>query len=304
MGISNAFNQVVDKLNGWVEQFIVMLPNLAAAVLIVIVFWLLAKMTRQLVRHAADRVSDHRQVNSLLSTIGYIAVLSGGIFIALGVLQLEWIVVTLLGSVGILGLALGFAFQDITSNFISSILLSIRRPFQVGDIVETNDLSGVVEEVNLRSTVLRTFQGQTAIIPNKEVFQNPVTNYSHIGKRRIDLVLGVSYGDDLAKAKSLAIKAIEKIDNRDASHDIELFYDEFGGSSINFKLRFWIDFHRQADYLKAQSEAIMRVKKAFDENDITIPFPIRTLDFGVVGGEKLSDVLPSHLYQDVTTDES
>jgi small conductance mechanosensitive channel len=108
----------------------------------------------------------------------------------------------------------------------------------------------------------------------------------------VDLEIGVSYGDDLEKVRRVAIRAVEKVSVRKPDTEVELFFEEFGGSSIDFVVRFWIDFAaRQADYLRARSEAIERLKRAFDANGITIPFPTRTLDFGVRGGEKLSEVL-------------
>ncbi|HEY7214273.1 MAG TPA: mechanosensitive ion channel family protein, partial [Thermoanaerobaculia bacterium] len=125
-----------------------------------------------------------------------------------------------------------------------------------------------------------------------QVFENPITNYSTTGVRRIDLEVGVSYGDDLEKVRRVAVGAVEQVAARKAETDVELFFEEFADSSIHLVVRFWIDFtSKQADYLAARSEAIERLKRAFDENGITIPFPTRTLDFGVRGGEALSEVL-------------
>ncbi len=296
MNLENTFSNLVDKLAGWLEGFILMLPNLVVAVLLVVVFWLAARLARRLILQVMERVSSYQQVNKLLATAGYVAVLAAGTFIALGVLDLDKAVTSLLAGAGIIGLALGFAFQDIAANFISGILMSIRRPFTEGDIVKTNDYFGTVVDVNLRSTYLQTFQGQLVVIPNKEVFQSPLINYSKTQRQRIDLRCGVAYGDDLEQAEQVALEAVRSIDYRDQDRDVDLYYEDFGDSSINFVVRFWIDFHKQTDFLKARSDAIKRIKRAFDENGITIPFPIRTLDFGVVGGEKLSEVLPQHLY--------
>ncbi len=296
MNLENTFSNLVDKLAGWLEGFILMLPNLVVAVLLVVVFWLAARLARRLILQVMERVSSYQQVNKLLATAGYVAVLAAGTFIALGVLDLDKAVTSLLAGAGIIGLALGFAFQDIAANFISGILMSIRRPFTEGDIVKTNDYFGTVVDVNLRSTYLQTFQGQLVVIPNKEVFQSPLINYSKTQRQRIDLRCGVAYGDDLEQAEQVALEAVRSIDYRDQDRDVDLYYEDFGDSSINFVVRFWIDFHKQTDFLRARSDAIKRIKRAFDENGITIPFPIRTLDFGVVGGEKLSEVLPQHLY--------
>ncbi len=150
---------------------------------------------------------------------------------------------------------------------------------------------GTVDTVNLRATIVRTFQGQVVRIPNAEVFKNPLVNYSESGRRRVDIPVGVAYGDDLERARRVAIEAVEGVPGRDPARDVMCVYTEFGDSSINFLIAFWIRTGAQADYLTARSEAIVRIKAAFDGNDITIPFPIRTLDFGVVGGRPLAEEL-------------
>lgn len=296
MDLNATFTDLVDKLQGWLEGLILLLPNLLVATLIVLVTVFVARGVRRVVRNLLDRTSSYEQVNHLLATIVYVVVLAVGVFIALGTIGADKTVTSLLAGAGIIGLALGFAFQDLAANFIAGILLSIRRPFVVGDIIETGDYMGTVTEVNLRSTRVRTFQGPIAIVPNSQVFQNPVETYS-TGERRVDLSCGVAYGDDLEKARRVSLEAIKKLDMVDQNKPVDFYFNEFGGSSINFVLRFWIDFSKQTDFLHAQSEGIIALKRALDENDLTIPFPIRTLDFGVVGGERLDEVLPRRFYE-------
>ena len=149
-----------------------------------------------------------------------------------------------------------------------------------------------MERIELRSTLIRTFQGLHVIIPNKDIFQNPFTNYTRTHTRRIDLEVGVSYGDDLDKVTAVVEKAVATNKYLVDGEPIKLVYEEFGSSSINFKVMFWIEYNpKKPMYLEAKSEAIIAIKKAFGENDIMIPFPIRTLDFGIKGGEKLSEQL-------------
>jgi small conductance mechanosensitive channel len=286
-----AFGQVLDKLRGWLDGFILLLPNLVVAALVAIAAGVVARIVGNTVRHAMRRFSPEGRLNELIASVATFAVLAVGIFVALGVVGADKAVVSLLAGVGIIGLALGFAFQNIASNFVSGILLLLRSPFARGSLIETKDQFGTVEDVTLRATVLRTLQGQLVYVPNIDVLQNPIVNYSAIGKRRIDLDVGVSYGDDLEKAERVALDAVNAVSGRDTSRDPDLFYQGFGDSSINFTVRFWIDFQRQTDYLSARSEAVKRIKQAFDDHDITIPFPIRTLDFGIVGGEKLAEQL-------------
>ena len=289
---------LVTKLQTWLTKFVALLPNLAVAFIVILVAFLVAGLVQRGVRTLMESVSDYAHANDLVATIARIGVILAGFFIALSILKLTGVVATFLAGAGVIGLALGFAFQDIAANFISGFMLAIRRPFHDGDIIETNDYLGKVEEINLRTTVIDTFRGQRVIIPNKEVMGNPIVNYSQRGMRRIDLSCGVAYGDDLEKAKRVALETVEGIEYRDESRDVDLYYNEFGDSSVNFVIRFWVEFTAQTDYLRAQSDSIMRLKRAYDDADVTIPFPIRTLDFGVVGGEKLDEVLPRSMYRE------
>lgn len=294
MDTQNVYELITGKLEGWLTAAIEMLPNLVLALLIIVAFYVLAKVIRKLVSNMLSRVTDNKTVTGLAETVLAVLVLGIGLFFALSILNLDGTVTSLLAGAGIIGLALGFAFQDIAANFIAGVLLSIRHPFGIGDIIETNGLFGTVEKLNLRNTIIRTPQGQYMYVPNKVVYENPFTNYTKTGKRRIDLACGVSYGDDLEKAKDIAVETLSSLDLRDESKDVEFYYNEFGDSSINFSIRFWINYNRQPDYWGAQSEAIMALKKAYDDNEIMIPFPIRTLDFGIRGGEKLNTVMDTN----------
>ncbi len=296
MNFEETLNNLFEKIYGWVEGLVLLLPNLLVAILVLLLFWVAARVARKLVYKGMENVSSYHQLNRLLATVAYVAILATATFIALGILELDKAVTSLLAGAGIIGLALAFAFQDIAGNFMSGILLAIRRPFTENDIVETNGYFGRIEELNLRSTRLRTFQGQLVIIPNSQVFQSPLVNFSQSGKRRIDLACGVAYGDDLEKAEQVALSAVQSMKYIDSERPVDLYYDAFGDSSINFVLRFWVDFSAQTDFLRARSDAIKAVKKAFDTEGITIPFPIRTLDFGVVGGVNLNEVLPKQSF--------
>ena len=291
MNLEEAYNLVVDKLENWLNIAIEMLPNLAVALLILIAFYVISKVVKKYSGELLLKVTSNKTVVNLAQTILGILVIGAGTFIALGVLNLDGTVKSLLAGAGIIGLALGFAFQDIAANFISGILLSVRHPFGIGDIIESNDYYGTVEKLNLRNTMIKTPQGQMVYIPNKEVYENPFTNFTKLGKRRIDLECGVSYGDDLEKVKEVAMNAISGVKGLKEDSEIEFFYTEFGSSSINFVSRFWIRFSSNPDFWSKRSNAIIALKKAFDKNDIMIPFPIRTLDFGIKGGEKLNTMI-------------
>ncbi len=289
MDMDNAYEIIRDKLTLWLKEIIRLLPNIALAALVLVLGFFIAKWLKNLTGKVSKRIIHNETLRNLFTSLVYIFLLGVTIFITLSVLQLDKAVTSILAGAGIIGLALAFAFQDIASNFMSGIFLSIRRPLHTNDIVKIKDYMGQVMEINLRDTVIKTFQGQMVIIPNKEVLQNPIENYSLLGKRRMDLRAGVSYGDDLEKVKAITMKAVEGIPEL-TDDPITMFYEEFGDSSINFVLRLWVSTPQQPDYLQVKSEAIMRIKKAYDKNNITLPFPIRTLDFGIKGGVPLNEI--------------
>jgi small-conductance mechanosensitive channel len=275
------------------ENIVLMLPNFILAVVIVVLFNYVANNLKRFVKKLLARIIDNKALVKFLGLVTHISVILLGSLIAIKILNLDEVVFSVLAGVGIAGLAVGFAFQDIAANFIAGVALVFRKkyPFSVGDIIKTNNYMGVVKEINIRDTMIRTFEGQSVFIPNKMIFENDVNNYSILGKRRVDLGVGVSYGEDLGKVKKVVTGAVSKVTDLIEEDGIEVFFEEFGDSSINFEVRFWIPFREQTDFLESRSQAVMNIKKYFDNNNITIPFPIRTLDFGIKGGRMLSEEL-------------
>ncbi len=287
------YSIITNKLNTWLETMIEMLPNFVVAVLITIAFVIVAKVIRAGTHKILRRISDSDSLNTLIATVIYFIIVAVGVFVALSVLNLDKAVTSLLAGAGIIGLALGFAFQDIAANFMSGVFMAVRKPIRSGDLIETNDIFGTVNHVSLRSTELEDPQGQIYIIPNKLIFENPIKNYTKSGKRRVDLKGGISYGDNLRKVKEVTLNAVETLEIIDREKEIEFYFTEFGSSSINYVVRFWLKYSTsQGAYLEASSQSIIAIKEAYDQNDITIPFPIRTLDFGIKGGQTFKEMMP------------
>ena len=279
MDLNKALQLIESKLVAWLRALVRMLPNLLLAVLIIVIGIYLSKIIRNFSRKMLDRLSHGRVITNLFSSFIYITCIGITLFAALSILGLDKALTSLLAGAGIAGLALAFAFQDIAANFMSGILITMRRPLRVGDIVKIKDYMGKVHAINLRDTVLLTFQGQMVIIPNKDVSQNPIENFSLLGKRRVDLSIGISYDDDLEKVKEVTLRAVSSIAGLSPQDKTMFYFESFADSSINYSLRLWAATPEQPDYLRVQSEAIMKIKKAYDEAGITIPFPIRTLYF-------------------------
>ncbi|MGV9011124.1 MAG: mechanosensitive ion channel family protein [Flavobacteriales bacterium] len=296
--VTSATKLVETKLIAWVREFIKLLPNLALAAIIVVLSWLLARLVRKLIASLMGRVTDSRNLNRLVSNCVYLVVLLIGVFGSLSVLHLDKTVTSILAGAGILGLALGFAFQDIAANFLSGVIMAVQRPIRTGELVGTGEHLGVVEHIDLRTTELRNMEGIQVIIPNKEIFQKPLLNYTRNGTRRVDLTVGVSYGDDLENVERVTIEAVKGIRDLVPDKEVELFYKEFGGSSINYVVRFWIEASSNKHYNDMRSRAIKAIKAAYGKEGISIPFPIRTLDFGIKGGEKLDAMLGGDAQRD------
>lgn len=294
MNVDEAFGKIWVKLDGWIDGLITMLPNLVVALVLLIVSFGVAKLGRYVTCQILRRLRVSESATNLVGRVVQIGVVIVGLAIALSVLELDKAVTSLLAGVGIVGLALGFAFQDLASNFISGIALSLRSryPFRIGDLVETNEVLGIAERVYLRNTIIRTLDGHAVVIPNRKIFENKLLNYSGDPYRRVDIPCGISYGEDLREVKRIVTEAITSIDGRIEERGVDFFWTGYGDSSIDFEVRFWIPFYKQTDFLAARSEAVMRIKEAFNDNGITIPFPIRTLDFGIKGGEKLDEMFP------------
>ncbi|AWG23715.1 mechanosensitive ion channel protein MscS [Flavobacterium faecale] len=289
MDLSKITFLISDKLTEWSEAVITMLPNIVMAAIFLVLGLYIAKFAKRVTLNLTNKVSNNITLNTLFSSIIYISFLGIVIFTVLSILNLDKAVTSILAGAGILGLALAFAFQDIATNFMSGIFISFRKPLKVGDIVQIKDYMGKVKSINLRDTVVETFQGKTVIIPNKEVFQNPIENYTILQKRRFDLNVGVSYGDDLEKVREITLRAVSDIEELTKEDKVSVFFNEFGDSSVNLTVRMWVNTPEQSVYNKVGSEAIIKIKKAYDANDIMIPFPIRTLDFGIKGGTTLTE---------------
>lgn len=271
----NTFGIAMDKIKGWIDIFIGHIPNMAVAILIFVLFFLAARVSKRWVERLFDQSSKNDVIKNLFVGLVYYCVLGLGMFIILEVLNLKTAVTSLLAGVGIVGIALGFAFQDIAANFLSGIILAYRKPFDIADIIQTGLYTGSVVQINIRDTVIQTFQGQEVVIPNRSVIQNPIINYTILGERRVDLPFRAPFNEDLATIKRLALQALDSIDQIIRKEDVAIVYTGFDHSAINYEIRFWVKYQREGDFINTQSLAIMEIVKIFDQHNISAPFTVR-----------------------------
>ncbi len=177
---------------------------------------------------------------------------------------------SLLAVFGAAGLAIGLALKDSLSNFSSGIMIILFRPFKVGDYIEAGGASGVVEEVRMFATILRTGDNRQIIVPNGQIYSGTITNYSAKPTRRIDLVFGIGYGDDLARAKKIFDDIMQQDERILSDPAPGIALSELTDSSVNFNVRPWV---KSEDYWPVRADLLEKIKLAFDANGISIPYP-------------------------------
>lgn len=293
--LSESFTLLGNKMLSWIDRIVLSVPNLILVLVVLLIGIQVIRYAKRLIRRVAAKSFDNIGIQNLVNNISSVLLYLALFIILLSILGLQGPITTVLASAGVAGLALGLALQDPLMNLFSGIIMSVKHVFNVGDFVESNGFIGKVQEVSLKSTVIRTLSGEEVNIPNKLVLQSPVKNFTTNGARRVDISCGISYADDLQKVKEIALETLRPLAVDTMERPVEFIYTGFGESSIDFQVRFWTNPDTVWQYLEAKSEGIMLLKSAFDKNDITIPFPIRTLDFGIKGGTTLTESMGPRL---------
>ena len=280
---------VINSLSDLLGSTIKILPGIITALVIAVLTRYAARFTTRIARRIGRRTLESKSLQLLLCKTANLTTWIFGIVLACIVafpgLQLGDIVATLgLGSV-----AVGFAFQDIFKNFLSGILILVQRPFRIDDQIIIGDYEGTVEKIDIRTTKLLTYGGERVLMPNSEVFTSPVRVRTAFDSRRTDLAVGVDYNTSLPNAKNILQRTIERVEGVLDSKSPEIDLVSFGDSSIDFIVRYWTS-SRQAEVRRVQTRAILAIKKALDDADIGIPYPIRTLYF--YNQDRYNDYMP------------
>ena len=215
--------------------------------------------------------SEHDAANIVGRMVGYVFIV-GALIYCLSVLGVR--LGPLVGALGIGGLAIAFAAQSILSNFLASVILQTRRPFRRGDQIHTNGTEGYVQDVNFRSVVVRTYDGERVIIPCADVLNNPITNYSTLRRRRTRLDVGVSYDADPQEVCELLKQAVATAPGVLASPGPDVWVTSFGDAAVNLAVLFW---HSPDAVYRVRSAVAVAAKRALEDAGISIPYPIVTL---------------------------
>lgn len=271
VSLADATGEAIGTVQGFVDGFYAALPRLAVAVLVFAVFWLVAKGIRDVVHRVTPGPRDS-SIGIVLGRLAYAGILLIGMLVALVVIVPTFTVGGLVGALGIGGVAIGFAFQDIFQNLLAGILILIRQPFREGDEITSGDFTGTVESIETRATFIRTYDGRRVIVPNATIYSDPVTVITAYDMIRSQYDVGIGYGDDIDTAKRIALETVKGIEGilKDPAPDV-LTWD-LAGSSVNLRVRWWSHPTRKR-VVHLRDEVLRRVSGALLAEGIDLPFP-------------------------------
>lgn len=260
------------------EKFIRSLPKLSIALIVLLLTWLVAKVIVSM----ATRLLANKIHNPFVLRMGArlfaVPVVVVGIYMVLQLTGLTNLAVTVIGGTGLLGLVIGIAFKDIAENFLASVLISVQRPFKIGDYIVVDGHQGVVQSVTTRGTVIMTLEGNHIHIPNAIIYKNTIVNVTANPNIRKTFVVGIGYGDNISNAQVIAGEVLQKHLAVLDEPEPQVLVDTLGAATVNLKVYFWVNGEKNSA-IKVKSAVIRLIKKAFDEAEISMPDEAREVVF-------------------------
>lgn len=257
------------KLDGWLHDFILLIPNLIGAAVTAILFLVLAWGLAAALRHTVKRSGRH-DLARMLASFAYWGVLFFGFLVVMTIMLPSMRPVDIFASLGIGSVALGFAFKDILQNWIAGFFILIRRPFHRGDQIKVGDIEGTVQAVETRATLVKTYSGRLVIIPNSEIYTRAVTVHTAYENRRTEIVVPVGLEADLELAIEVFRGAVEGVENVLADPAPDVLPWEFKDNNIDIRVRWWIKSQRTYE-VHTRAAVVLAIKRASEKAGITLP---------------------------------
>lgn len=263
-----------------IEGLIALAPAIVVAIIVLCLTGLLVWAAhRSIERVLRNRRRVRPSLKRLLANLVGILVWFFGIMVAAIILFPGLTPSSLVAGLGIGGVAIGFAFKDVFENFLAGIIILFRAKMRIGDYIECEGLKGRIEDILVRETHIRQTDGQLVIAPNAMLFQNPLTILTDLPERRITIIVGVAYGEDVDESRAVIRTATAMCDTVNSDdRPVQIFAREFNSSSIDFEVTWWTG-STPVEERKSRDEVVAAVKRGLDEAGIEIPFPYRTLTF-------------------------
>jgi len=270
---------LLDKMESMLDGFILLLPNMVLASIVFTIFFFVARTIKKVVRKLTR---DRRQARNLGMVLGRLVqgiTILVGLFIALSIMIPSLRANDLVQLLGISSVAIGFAFRDILQNFLAGILILLTEPFQIGDQIVFKEFEGTVENIQTRATMIKTYDGRRIVIPNSELFTNPVTVNTAFDNRRLEYDIGIGYGDDIDEARRLILEAMSETDRVLKNPAPDAIVVNLTGSTVNIRARWWVTPPHRIDVLDMQDKVLTNIKNKLATNGIDLPFPTQQILF-------------------------
>lgn len=273
-----AFAQAWKTIQQLVNGFFASAPRFLLAIVIVALFYFAGTGVRALVRQHVQRRQETGTLEIALGRLAQTAMVALGVLVAVTAAFPTFTPADFFSALGIGGVAIGFAFKDIFQNFLAGILILITKPFRVGDQIIFNTYEGTVEEIQTRATYIKTYDGRRIVLPNSDLYTNPVTVNTAFAQRRVQYDIGIGYGDDIEQAKQIILKVLNDAEGVDPDPKADVIVVNLAESSVNLRARWWSNSH-VVDVLLGQDKVLAEVKKQLQANGIDMPYPTRQILF-------------------------
>lgn len=272
------YQTITGTANELLISFIERVPYLVAAIIVMLIFWLLSKVFKKVVIKLLGKQRNHQNLIKVFQRVGAALIFFIGFMIAMVVAIPGFTPAKLIGALGIGSVAIGFAFKDIFQNLLSGILLLLSEPFRIGDQIVSGSFEGTVEDIKIRATTIRTYDGRQVVIPNSDLYTSALTVNTAYKQRRLQLAVGIGYADDIEQAKAQIIQALTRADTVSTLAAPSVIATNLGDSTVDLIVRWFIEDGTQANKVASIDQVLIEVKKALDSAGIDMPFPVRTLD--------------------------
>ncbi|HEY7910674.1 MAG TPA: mechanosensitive ion channel family protein [Blastocatellia bacterium] len=284
-------NIVWRTLTDLAQSALLRLPYIIIGIIAFIAFLIVGRIVKRVLLAAGRKTRLDITLADLLGRIasGVSAIL--GVFVAAVIVFPTFRPGDLIAGLGITSVAIGFAFKDILQNFFAGILILWRRPFQVGDQIRSNDYEGTVEEINIRSTRIKTYSGERAVLPNGDVYTNAILVRTAYDKRRVQLTVGVGYPDSIEDARATIHRVLGETEGVLDDPGPWVYVAELAPSSVNFNVYFWV-ISEQANELAVSDRVATGIKLALDSAGIEMPYPHTVVLFHNQSGTRKGDMRP------------
>lgn len=254
-------------------------PKLILVIITLFVFYFLSKLFNKMIYPIYVNNVDKKNLITILSRISTVTIISLGFLFSASIIFPSITFGNIISILGAGGVAIGFAFKDIFQNFLAGILILSLQSFRIGDQIEVEGVEGTVEDIEIRATIIRTYDNRKIIIPNSMIFANKLIINTAYDKRRLSLNIGIGYGDDITKAKKVILKCLDDIKGVMIDPSPYVLVTGYGESAVNLEIRYWITPNRRIDVLEMQDAVLEELKPKLTQAGIDIPFPTHQILF-------------------------